>query len=133
MRTTAEARANQDCEYARAKRRKANLPDPWDDKPKVTTKSWKDKRKHQYKVDGRGKKYSIKYEIDGYWWQSHRGIWELTQYFENNSISYDIEKHKVFDYSYEHWQTGKKINVCRLHSYTITWWSHKDIGITYLI
>jgi hypothetical protein len=133
MKTTSERRANQDCEYVRAKRRPSNLPDPWDDKPIVTTKSWKDKRKHQHKVDGRGKKYSIEYKLEDCWWLRQRGIWELTQYFEDNDISYNIEKHRVLDYTYNHWRTGEPVGVYKTTHYTITWWSHKDICINHLI
>ncbi len=87
MRVTSEKRANQDCEYVRAKRKPSSLPDPWDDYNTVVTKSWKDKRKTQYRGEKRGPKQSIHLN-DKAW----RILWDLEEYFKKHDIPYRVEK-----------------------------------------
>ena len=58
-RTTAEAKANQEG-WGRPRRRPCNLPNAYDDYyPQADRKSWKAKRKTQYRPGGRGKEHSV--------------------------------------------------------------------------
>lgn len=58
--TTQERRANQDGRWYRGKRGHKVLVNAWDDEPTVTrTKSWKDKRKTQYRDGPRGQMHSV--------------------------------------------------------------------------
>lgn len=160
-RTTAERRANENCEFARAKRKGHNLPNPWDDIPvSKPTKSWKDRRRKQYREGGRGKEYSIFIPAETRWGK----IWHLKEYFEEHEIPYSIETKKeswietvtfkwdrdllrysknesgigllwrpVFSKWYkvpiESYQRKRTKTV----GYIIRWWSHKDIGIEFIL
>ena len=86
QRTTAEKRANQQCEYVRAKRRPHNLADAWDDKPTIKTRCWKDYRKTQYRPDGRGARHEMIF--DSLSWKEE---WALEEYLKDHNIPYRIE------------------------------------------
>lgn len=150
--TTNEKRQRQNCEYSRAKRRPNNLPDTWDDLPVRARdqKSWKHKRKTQYRGPKRGEKHSI--TLDN---ASYRILWNLEEYFEDHDIPFDIEQNReskmVPDFDYVKHSTGKKNmfgwEICyhervpngklRKYTYTVshtvTWWSNKDIGLDYIL
>jgi hypothetical protein len=92
-RTNNEKRANQD-EYeertkiaplCRAKRHPRNLADAWDDKHHEVQRSWKVKRKQQYRYERRGAEHRV--FLEGW-----RGIWHIEEYFRDNDIPYKIEK-----------------------------------------
>ena len=85
-RTTAERRANQDG-WCRARRNSNNLPNTWDDRPTTITKSWKDRRKKQYYIGGRGKRHEI--FLDSKYYE-----WNLENYFKDHNIPYKIEEIK---------------------------------------
>ena len=113
MRTTQELRANQDCPYTRAKRKKNYLPNAyWDDYIR-TTNNWKDKRLKQYRPDGRGEKHRV--VLPSSKWQSFSA---LEEYFKSHNIPYHLSEGK-------YWWNNQDI--------TITWWSDKDIGIDYIL
>lgn len=83
-RTTQEAKANQEG-WERAKRRPRNLPSNYDDMYPTHEKTWKNKRKTQYRPGGRGKKHSIEVDLD---WTYE---WDLSCYFIEHDIPYRIE------------------------------------------
>jgi hypothetical protein len=92
-RTNNEKRANQD-EYegnvkiqamCRGKRRPRNLADAWDDKHRCCQRSWKVRRKKQYRGYKRGEEHSV--FLEGWC-----GIWRMQEYFEKHDIPYKIEK-----------------------------------------
>lgn len=60
--------ANEDPEYSvyvRGRRRKHNLPDPWDDVCSCRQKTWKGKRRTQYRTEGRNAyQITIKYKCE---------------------------------------------------------------------
>lgn len=92
-RSTAERRANSDPEiqkYVRGKRMPINLPNTWDDKPTTTTKCWKDKRKTQYRPNGRGKQHEIILKDERRWGP----LWRVEEYFRENDIPYRVENIK---------------------------------------
>ncbi len=88
-----EAKQNQEG-WCRAKRRPANLPDPWDDRPRGHQKSWKKFRKTQYHSGGRGTEHTI--EIGPY--DIHE--WNFKEYLEEHGIPYRMEPIKEF-YNYK--------------------------------
>lgn len=93
MKTTQEMRSYYDYpELVRAKRRPVNLPNTWDDKYVNSTKSWKGKRKRQYK--NRGQKHSITIPVDSI------NEWRLKEWFEQRDISYNFEYIKEY-YTYK--------------------------------
>ena len=116
--TTAERKANCDCEYVRAKRRPCNIPNSWDDiyPTRVNNNSWKEKRKTQYRPGGRGQEHSIC--IPEVQWRIY---WELEWYFKDHDIPYSIEFHRRNSAWY-----GRQ-------GATLTWWSDKDIGIEFIL
>lgn len=123
--TTQEKRHNQE-NWHRGKRSPSILVDSYDDIRVYEDKSWKSKRKTQYRSNKRGKKHSL---IISYW---DFDTWSFEEYFKENNIPYMIEdicqikmrwvwwcqEYRKFSYI-----TGKKI----------VWWSDKDIGMKYLL
>lgn len=92
--TTQEKRANQDREYVRGARLGRNLPSVWDDKPILHSKSWKSKRKTQYRGPKRGRpKYAFFKSYE------YRALWDFTEYLEDNNIPYR-EEHIYVDKIY---------------------------------
>jgi hypothetical protein len=92
-RTNNEKRANQD-EYeertkiaplCRAKRHPRNLADAWDDKYHEVQRSWKVRRKKQYRGEKRGAEHHI--FLEGW-----RRLWYVEEYFKDHDIPYKIEK-----------------------------------------
>ena len=83
-RTRAEARANQEG-WERPCRRLRNLPDAYDDLYPTHEKTWKNKRKTQYRPGGRGKERSIIVDADFTY------EWDLSEYFKEHDIPYRIE------------------------------------------
>lgn len=91
IRTTAERRANCDPEirkYVRGKRSIRMIPNSWDDRPTTVTKSWKDKRHTQYRLDGRGEKREIYFNTKARWGL----VWHLEEYFKDNDIPYCLNR-----------------------------------------
>lgn len=163
-RTTAEARANQDG-FSRAKRRKSNLPNAYDDIAIRSSNSWKDKRKTQYRVDGRGKEYTKTITSS---WKYSPIVWHLKEYFRKNDIPFRLKINNIYKWVEvtEEWRTvetkektvqvsvicGKLVHtwapkyirklvpiepkmVYKLDhtEHVFTWWSHKDVGIEFLM
>ena len=160
-RSIGEARANCDCEYARAKRRPVNLPDSWDDRPiRVNRdKSWKHKRKTQYRGNKRGERHELVTDnsIFEYDFKEYCEQHDIPHKVENLYESY-IYRHYLSDYRwakcmrYRHnFVTGKYEYMLvwdytwvpngkyedrkhtRLIGYKLIWWSDKDIGIDYIL
>lgn len=154
--TTAERRANQDG-WSRARRNQKNLVDYYDDIPISTSKSWKDKRKTQYRPEGRGKRHEI--YVDSCYYE-----WEIAEYLRNHDIPHHIEtickRHVRYRWQYTKsvfvgykeiilrdktywWPKWETVDlekpICRKAywsetlGYKITWWSNKDIGIDYIL
>jgi len=119
-----EKKANQDCEYARAKRSPASLPDPWDDYWIRSRKTWKDKRKTQYR-ESRGQKRCIK--LPSLFYQ-----WGVERYFKLHDIPYRIESLREPHTYYCPWRE-RWVKTYRVVGYQLTWWSDKDIGIDYIL
>jgi hypothetical protein len=91
--TNNEKRANQD-EYdnktkvislCRAKRRPRNLADAWDDKHHEVQKSWKVRRKRQYRGEKRGAEHQV--FLEGW-----RNLWSMEEYFRQHDIPYKMER-----------------------------------------
>ncbi len=147
-------RDNQDRQYVRGKR--CSLPSAWDlDYWIGEQKSWKGKRKTQYRTDGRGKKHEVIIGTDVC-------EWKLEEYFQDNNIPFSIEmilkrvvKYIKKPYGYmkdygsyydedmgwvsnyqkwifTHYETEEWVRHYRI-GYEVTWWSDKDIGIDYLL
>lgn len=104
-RTTNERRNSQN-KYVRAKRNHKNIPNAWDDIPICHQKTWKKKRKKQYRGPKRGKKHSIKVRLSN--------MRRLVDYFEEYNIPY----------------VCKTIGFWR---YKISWWVDRDIGLEYIL
>ena len=85
IRTRQELRANQDCPYARSKRKKGYLPDAWDDQIVPMNNCWKNKRLTQYRDKPRGKKRIFKVPAN-YWFRR----WEWEAFAIKHDIPYDI-------------------------------------------
>lgn len=117
--TTQEKRYNgkrfdPQAKYVRAKRRANNLPDAWDDIPCCQQKTWKHKRKTQYRPLGRKANY-YHFILDTDGWINE---WYIEEYFEKNNIAYRISPIKK--------------NGWKVIGYKIEWWYDKDIGIEYM-
>jgi hypothetical protein len=100
--TTQEKRVyDEHKEYVRGKRSKRMLPGTWDD---IRTsswdlrKSWKIKRKKQYRVGNRGQEHKVRIE-------SHRREWEIEEYLEIHDIPFRRQNiYRCYNYSYiDHW------------------------------
>ena len=118
--TTAESRANEGCKYARAKRRKANLPDAYWDMPVSKNswdKSWKLTRKKQYR--NRGKKHEIYIESTTGWGYDKEVIL-LEDYFRKHNIPYRIDEVGE-KYTEVYYITRKRVKDCYLPYYTKLW------------
>lgn len=83
-----EKRANQ-YGWCRPKRRPHNLPDTWNTPSIIKTKCWKDRRRTQYRTNGRGKKHTlILYKDNRATWQK---IYNFEDYCEAHDIPYNVE------------------------------------------
>ncbi len=76
MRTTQERRAGQEG-WSRGKRNSKNLPNQWDDIQRRSQRSWKEYRKHQYKInENKSFKDSTKFAYHmsqrDHWFRDHR-------------------------------------------------------------
>lgn len=155
--TTAERKANDDPEiknYVRGKRLPKTLPDTWDDQKLTYSKSWKDRRKTQYRPQKRGKKHTIEVGV-GFW---RHGLWELEDYFLEHDIPYQIKDKKrsrietrtkklmpvrtkaYWEIYHCGWTPYEWVECAPYHvtiiehlGYYISWWSDKDIGIDYIL
>lgn len=151
-RTKQELTANQDCPYTRRKRTKKYLPDAYWDQWIRPSRSWKDNRKTQYRPDGRGEQYSITFQPVQW-----GGTWKLEKYLKDKDIPFSVEKiyRQEWQPVYERvsvvrdgwteddfiwrkfvWKsrpTGEYHWVAVFDHDLLTWWSHKDIGIDYLL
>jgi adenine specific DNA methylase Mod len=86
-RTTQERRANQERDYVRGKRLPKGLPNSWDDYHSCYQKTWKVKRKTQYRPHGRGQEHDVTIKRN-----SPYGLtWNLQDYFDNHNIPCRIE------------------------------------------
>ena len=120
IKTTQERRKYYDTpDLVRTKRKPSNLPNAWDDisVKDWQLKSWKNYRKTQYKQN-RGQKHEIVIYAD-----ERISTWDIEQYFEDNNISYQVNK--IYKIGY-----GSRWG--RLVKEVVVWWSDKDIGIEYL-
>lgn len=135
-RTTQERRNNgRRSKWERAKQSKTNLINWWDDKHHIIQKTWKVKRRHQYRDTSRGKKHFI--FLPGRLFRSN--TWKLERYFIEKDIPYHIKRiHSknlpvyIISFQYPNW-----IMVLRYRSkflgYELAWWSDKDIGIDFIL
>ena len=113
-RTTAEMRANQG-EYARAKRRPRNLPSSYDDQPYRNTNSWKDKRKTQYRVGGRGAKHELFFtEL------SWREQYDLEEFLKDQDIPHCIETVRE-SYMRRYVQTTQRVKSAYVPYFGYSW------------
>jgi hypothetical protein len=161
-RTTQERRINgKRSEYGRAKRNQSNLVNAYYDKPTCVQKTWKVKRKHQYRVDGRGKKYQITINPKGLlsdwllkqWFDEHdipcrlipiykllrskphkQRIKYVERYIEKYITHYDgtVEHYQHPVHGYKYIQPREYV-YRHLIGYQLTWWCHKDIDIDNLL
>lgn len=150
--TQQERRANQDKEYVRGKRLPNSLPTCYDDIRVRGRKTWKDRRKTQYR-ESRGQKHVIKITDKRFY------NWEVERYFDKFGIPYhfetirkpeyrpeyrwklvpDKERQKLFPWAWPvimkrvYEPTGNTVRYSVFDYYTLTWWSDKDIGIDYIL
>lgn len=94
-------------EYVRAKRKPNNLPDPWDDVIGLDQKTWKVKRKKQYRSRNMLNEYCIKLYFNDY-------SWYLINYLDELNIPY------------------KEISHRRWNSWGIVYWAEKPIPEKYI-
>jgi len=93
-RTTQERRANgKRSEWGRGRRNQSNLVDAYSDRPVTIQKTWKVKRRHQYRERSRGQQHTIFLPNgSGPSWRFWINIWELEQWFNNHDIPCCVEK-----------------------------------------
>jgi hypothetical protein len=122
--------------------------DPWHDEPRHNKqKSWKKKRKTQYRNSIRCVKNRQETTIP----YDRLALWRLEQYFEKYDIPYQIIKighveRKIFQHLYTHMVINSvltkvlldkpiayKYNCSIIDFVRIIWWSPKDIGIDRII
>ena len=154
--TTAERRANQDG-WCRGKRKPHMLPNTYDDLNATCTNSWKDHRKTQYHIGGRGEHHQVRVETEKTWWRNSK-ISKLEDYCKKHNIPNRTNEYRKFNWKpCGRWMsTGKKIEKKIGHYiyidweykfipngqfyrsyyvdyYVFHWWSNKDIGIKYIL
>jgi len=115
--TTQERRDSCDDEHkdlVRPSRNRSNLPTSWDDINVHHNKTWKDKRKQQYNIGGRGKKR--KTIVIGY-----RNHYRVEDFFDKHSISYKMVRIKDKNLP---WMDSRRIYI---------YWSKKEIDFTWLV
>jgi len=109
-RTTQERRENgKRSQFARPKRSSCNLPNAWDDKNIVSQRSWKKRRRSQYRVGGRGQKHSV---LTCYYLPE---FWQLERWMENHDVPCSMK-----------YLRDKNVGL-------FTWWSDKNIDIQRLL
>jgi hypothetical protein len=91
-RTTQERRENgKRSKWGRAKRNSRNLVNSWDDARFTHQKTWKVKRRHQYRE--RGKEHTVFLPNDGAKsWGFWVNTWELEEYLNDKGIPFRLEK-----------------------------------------
>lgn len=132
IRTTQERRANgtrkdhEAAQWRRAKRSAANIPNSYDDFTITHQKSWKKKRKTQYRCGGRGEHHQIEVIYGKYQW--HVKLHNLVGYFEDVDIPYRIEYIREV-YSYYSVYHNKLCFGSRVLGFKIHWWTNKRINL----
>jgi hypothetical protein len=114
-RTTQEKRENgKRNRWGRPKRSARNLPDAWDDIHTRIPKTWKRKRKRQYRNESRGKENIINIEKKDNqlysWNRFFTSLNNLEDHFKKNDIPYII--------------------ISKRCHYEIKWWSNKSINVS---
>lgn len=90
--------------YARPKRRQIvrSIYSDWDKYVGPSDpKCWKTKRKTQYRVGGRGKRYAYFIETDSYYSWDYKNAGGLEEYFDKQKIPYSVEIVKEQEVRYE--------------------------------
>ena len=102
-RTTQERRATgKRNKWGRAKRNFVNLPTVRDDISVHYEKSWKSKRKTQYRPKGRGTRYSMYIEYERRLsWRGEDNLSRLEKYFERYDIPYNIVEDREVHYEWK--------------------------------
>ena len=120
-RTTQERRVNgKRSKWCRGKRRAGHLPDTYDDPQACIQKTWKVKRRHQYRECGRGQQHKIFLPSKGgpryrFW----VNIWELEEYLNNHEIPFRVEKVEKVDVRED---THQRVYKCTgWEPYTVTY------------
>lgn len=156
-RTTQERRVNgKRSKWGRAKRNQSNLVDAYDDRCHIVQKTWKVKRRHQYRCGGRGAEHQVIIL------EPHANIWAITQWFNEHDIPHRLtpmykiervtyvrrrvrcivgsepktivhhdgvaERYQLPIYGYKY-LAPKEYMRRYLTGYELTWWYDKDIDI----
>lgn len=108
----------------RGRRRPHHLPDIYDDIPITRQKTWKKKRRTQYRVEPRGERHEI--FVDSIKYQ--RPYYRYEEYFKKHDIPFRIENESEWTIRWSHmFEQHRYFSVLR--GYRVIWWSNKDIGI----
>ena len=148
QRTTQEKRFSVDedhAPYVRAKRNKANLPDAWNDDWKIRTRSWKDKRRTQYREAGeKAVKHTLTLPANEWWdfydWVQYLEEYDIPHRVTKKREKYTVTRIKTHDIRWEWDKTGtyfnrreipldkpivKVYNCYRVIERTVVWWTKK--------
>jgi hypothetical protein len=104
-------------ELVRGKRKPCNLPNPYDDKPHCHQKSWKVKRKKQYR--GRADKIEFNIRLDSGVYE-----WDLAEYFDEHDIPFRMKPVREDRGYYRPTRIWKKSRYVPV--YTYTWDNNSD-------
>ncbi len=94
-RTTQERRVNHKRnKWCRKRRNGNNLTDSYDDRCSCVQKTWKVKRRQQYRECGRGQQHTVFLPNDtgGASWRFWVNTWNLEEWFNNHDIPCRVEK-----------------------------------------
>lgn len=115
------------CVHIRGCRRAHMLPDSFDDIWRRPQKSWKKKRKTQYRDPCRGPQHEITIGTDSIRPPCRR----YEEYFEEHDIPYFIETIRNVRIKTSWWRE-LPFRYSSIVGYRIVWWSTKDIGIDFI-
>lgn len=107
-------------EYVRGKRSARMLPNYWDEVYRAELgKSWKNKRKTQYRVGGRGQKQVFLLNT----WVCE---WYITRYLDIQDIPYELERVRVGSWHWCSWR-HEMYHRSEVTHYELTVWYDGDL------
>lgn len=95
--------------WSRAGRNQKNLPTERDDIIVRLEKSWKRKRKTQYRESPRGQRHEVYISVDPYRWgrRHYQDLYKITEYLQDHDIPYRQEEDNEVNYIVNAIATGQ--------------------------
>ncbi len=116
-RTTQERRENhKHNKWCRRRRNKANLTNAYDDIKENIQKSWKVKRRHQYREQGRGRQHELFLPANNIPnWAFWLSMYDVKQYFNNHDIPFRVKRRCEVTYKITRYRWNSRFSGYKTH------------------